>query len=94
VQGPWLTLLEPEFQGPRTTRFNLGVSHPLNPAAVVHVSGVYRHTDFLPRYSDLNAVIGFTPTARRAGTKHATSVAATSSTAAVPSTTGSHGFTS
>ncbi|MGH7674930.1 MAG: TonB-dependent receptor domain-containing protein, partial [Gemmatimonadales bacterium] len=44
VQGPWLTLLEPEFQGPRTTRFHLGISHPLSPDAVVHVSGVYRHT--------------------------------------------------
>ncbi len=54
VQGPWLTLLEPEFQGPRTTRFNLGVSHSVSPGAVVHVSGVYRATDFLPRRSDLN----------------------------------------
>ncbi len=54
VQGPWLTLLEPEFQGPRTTRFNLGVSHPLSAGAAVHVSGVYRHSDFLPRRSDLN----------------------------------------
>ena len=47
-----------------------------------------------PRYSLRSAVIGFTPTARRAGTKHATSVAATSRTDATPSTIGSHGFTS
>ncbi|MGH7674384.1 MAG: hypothetical protein ACREMV_03850, partial [Gemmatimonadales bacterium] len=54
VQGPWLTLLEPEFQGPVTTRFHLGVGHPLGTGAVVHVAGVYRHTDYLPRRSDLN----------------------------------------
>ncbi len=54
VQGPWLTLLEPEFQGPRTTRLHLGVSRPLSRAAVVHVAGAYRHTDFLPRRTDLN----------------------------------------
>jgi len=54
VQGPWLTLLEPEFQGPLTARFSLGVSRPLDPGTILHLAAAYRHTDFLPRRSDLN----------------------------------------
>ncbi|HSL72172.1 MAG TPA: TonB-dependent receptor, partial [Longimicrobiales bacterium] len=49
-----LALLGPKFRSPRTNRFSLGLSRPLGLTTRLHVSGTYRHTDFLPRRADLN----------------------------------------
>jgi hypothetical protein len=53
VSGPRYTLLGPDFEAPRTTRLGLTISRALG-SATLHVSGSYRHTDFLPRRADLN----------------------------------------
>ncbi len=51
--GRTMTMLGPEFQGPRTRRLALGLSRQFG-----HwngfANGVYRHTDFLTRRRDLN----------------------------------------
>lgn len=54
VQGPNLTLLGPDFQPPRSSRLTVGLSQALGRGAGLHISGSYRHTDFLPRRHDLN----------------------------------------
>lgn len=53
VVGRTLSMLGPDFEGPRTQRFALGVTRRLG-AWSASLSGVYRHTDFLARRSDLN----------------------------------------
>lgn len=58
VRGAVLALLGPKFEAPRTSRVSFGVSRALGPAMGLHVSGTYRHTDFLPRRHDLNRLPG------------------------------------
>lgn len=53
VLGARFTLLGPSFEAPRSTRLGLSLSRVIGSAAL-HVSGAYRHTDFLPRRADLN----------------------------------------
>lgn len=59
VVGRTLTMLAPEFVGPRTQRAQLGLAHRRGEWRA-SVSGVFRHTDFLSRRRDLNlpAAIG------------------------------------
>lgn len=54
VVGPRLTLFGPQFEAPRSSRVSVGISRSMGPEAAVHLSGVYRHTDFLPRRRNLN----------------------------------------
>jgi len=54
VTGPWLTLLSPNFESPRTGRVTLGIDRMLGAGTSLDVAGSYRHTDFLPRRVDLN----------------------------------------
>ena len=54
VTGPVLTILNPGFQAPRSGRAELGIARELRRGVSLEVSGQYRHTDFLPRRSDLN----------------------------------------
>lgn len=51
--GRTITILGPEFQGPRTRRLSLGLSRQFGDWNVL-ANGVYRHTDFLSRRRDLN----------------------------------------
>lgn len=53
VLGSRISLLGPSFEAPRTTRLSVGLSRSLGTAAL-HVTGHYRHTDFLARRADLN----------------------------------------
>ncbi len=52
--GEQVTLLGPDFQAPRSVRGSFGISKALGRATALHLSGVYRHTDYLPRRHDLN----------------------------------------
>ena len=54
VTGPVLTLLNSGFQAPRTGRADIGIARELRKGVSLEVEGQYRHTDFLPRRSDLN----------------------------------------
>lgn len=56
--GRTLTLLGPDFEGPRTQRIGLTLSRRLG-AWSSSVAGTYRHTDYLSRRRDLN--LGATP---------------------------------
>ncbi len=56
IVGPRLTLLGPDFVPPKTTRASFGISAAMGSAAMLHLSAVYRHTEFLPRRHDLNLV--------------------------------------
>lgn len=51
--GQTLTLLGSRFEAPRTQRLSLAVQRNVGPWTA-YVSGVYRHTDFLTRRTDLN----------------------------------------
>lgn len=53
VVGRAITLLGPEFEGPRTQRLAMSITRRLG-AWSSSLSGVYRHTDFLARRRDLN----------------------------------------
>ncbi len=53
VVGRTLTMLGPDFQGPRTQRMAIGISRRAGEWSA-SLSGVYRHTDFLARRRDLN----------------------------------------
>jgi hypothetical protein len=53
VQGSRFTLLGPSFAAPRSTRLGLSLSRALG-TSVLHIGAAYRHTDFLPRRTDLN----------------------------------------
>ncbi len=51
--GRTVTMLGPDFEGPRTRRFALGITRQAG-AWSTFANGVYRHTDFLARRRDLN----------------------------------------
>lgn len=51
--GQTLTLLGPDFEGPRTQRVALGATRRLG-AWTISFGGIYRYTDFLSRRRDLN----------------------------------------
>jgi hypothetical protein len=53
VVGRTVSLLGPDFEGPRTQRMSLGVTRRIGEWSA-GLSGVYRHTDFLARRRDLN----------------------------------------
>jgi hypothetical protein len=52
--APRLTLIDPSYAPPRTLRGNLGVHRALGSGTVVRVAGLFRYTDLLPRFADLN----------------------------------------
>lgn len=52
--APRLTMLGPNFDAPRTARLSAGVTRGLGAATAVHVGGVFRRTENLPRRSDIN----------------------------------------
>lgn len=52
--APTLMLLDRSFQAPRSIRGDIGISRLIGSGTVLRVAGLYRHTDFLPRASDLN----------------------------------------
>ncbi|HEX9106856.1 MAG TPA: TonB-dependent receptor, partial [Longimicrobiales bacterium] len=54
--GPVLSLMSTSYKPPRTARVSGGISRRLGAAAALDISGLYRHTDFLPVRSDLNLV--------------------------------------
>jgi hypothetical protein len=54
VTGPALTFLNSGFEPPRTGRASLSIARALGSGASLQLAGLYRHTDFLPRRSDLN----------------------------------------
>jgi hypothetical protein len=54
VIGPRMTLFDNEYHVPRTSKWDLALSHAFAGRITVEVSGSYHHTDFLPRRSDLN----------------------------------------
>lgn len=54
VQGPILSILGPEFRGPRTQFGTVGVRRTLGRATSLELSGVVSRTEFLPRRRDLN----------------------------------------
>ena len=58
VVGERLTLLGPNFETPRTRRFAADITGALGHAFELHLDGVYRHTDFLERRTDLNLLAG------------------------------------
>jgi len=57
VMGPTLTLLNQGFDSPRTGRASLSMARQLGTGVSLQVGGQYRHTDFLPRRSDLNLAV-------------------------------------
>lgn len=57
VVGPQLALLGRTFEPPRTTRGSLGITQQLGGGTALHVSGLFRRTDRLPRRRDLNRSI-------------------------------------
>jgi hypothetical protein len=54
VIGPRLAVFDDEYQDPRTSKWDLALSHAFAGRFTVEVSGSYHHTDYLPRRSDLN----------------------------------------
>jgi len=54
VTGPALALLQSKFEAPRTNRLGLSLARNLGGGASLQLAGLYRHTEFLPRRSDLN----------------------------------------
>ncbi|HTT66631.1 MAG TPA: carboxypeptidase-like regulatory domain-containing protein [Gemmatimonadales bacterium] len=54
ITGPVLSLVNSHFQAPRTSRAGFSIAHALASGTSVQVAGQYRHTDFLPRRTDLN----------------------------------------
>jgi hypothetical protein len=57
VVGQTLTMLGPDFEGPRTQRLSLGITRRLGSWST-SLGGVYRHTDLLSRRRDLNLLDG------------------------------------
>jgi len=51
-----LTIISPNYKTPRSDRASFSVSGALGGGTVLMVSGTYRHTNFLPRSTDLNLV--------------------------------------
>ncbi|MEO8200742.1 MAG: TonB-dependent receptor [Gemmatimonadota bacterium] len=60
VVGPRLTLFDASYQDPRTSKWSLALSHALAGRVTVEVTGVYHHTDFIPRRTDLNRLASST----------------------------------
>jgi hypothetical protein len=58
ITGPVLTLLNQGFQAPRTDRAGLSLAREIDRGTSFEIGGVYRHTDFIPRRSDLNLAPG------------------------------------
>jgi hypothetical protein len=58
VQGAVLTVLNPRLESPRTGRVSAGIDHALGTHGGLHLTGTYRHSDFLARRSDLNLLPG------------------------------------
>ena len=56
--GRALTLLNPGFLAPRTARAALSFARALGGGSTAQLAGQYRHTEFLPRRSDLNLATG------------------------------------
>ncbi|MDX1599945.1 MAG: TonB-dependent receptor [Anaerolineales bacterium] len=56
VVGDALTLWGPDFRPPRTSRASLGLTGVLWSKTALHVSALYRHTEFLPVRTDLNLI--------------------------------------
>lgn len=56
VTGPVLTLVNPELESPRTGRVSIGIDRAIARHLSLHLSGTYRHTDYLARRTDLNRV--------------------------------------
>jgi len=54
VTGQVLTLLNGQFHDPRTGRASFSVARVISAGTSFEVGGQYRHTEFLPRRSDLN----------------------------------------
>ncbi|HWP38556.1 MAG TPA: TonB-dependent receptor [Gemmatimonadales bacterium] len=60
--GKRLTLLQADYEPPRSSKADFGVSRKLGREGQVSASVAYRHTDFLLRRADLNRLTGFTGT--------------------------------
>jgi hypothetical protein len=54
LTGPVLTVLNPGFLSPRTGRIDLSIARVVGSGASLRILGQYRHTEYLPRRSDLN----------------------------------------
>ena len=54
VTGPVLSLLNGGFRNPRTSRTGFSIARVIAPGTSLQLAGQYRHTDYLPRRSDLN----------------------------------------
>jgi hypothetical protein len=57
ITGPVLTILNPGFESPRTGRVSFDIARQFSSGASLRLGGQYRHTDFLPRRSDLNLAV-------------------------------------
>lgn len=58
VVGPRLVLFSPRFRNPRAFKASLNLSHDLARGLGVELRGLYSHTDYLLRRSDLNLLPG------------------------------------
>jgi hypothetical protein len=56
VEGPTLSMLGPEFQGPRTSRVNGSITSGFAGGVAVSASATYRKSEFLPVRRDLNVL--------------------------------------
>lgn len=54
VRGPSLAVLYPDYEVPRTFGVSVGIARDLGDRTSFHVTGVYRHVDYLTRIDDLN----------------------------------------
>lgn len=54
VVGPRLAVFDDEYQNPRSSKWDLALSHAVAGRFVVEVTGSYHHTDYMPRRTDLN----------------------------------------
>ena len=54
ITGPVLSLVNSRFQAPRTSRVGFSIARAPATGTSIQVAGQYRHTDFLPRRTDLN----------------------------------------
>ena len=52
--GARLTMLGPDYQSPRSSRFRFGIARRLGRSGALELAASYRHTDFLPRRHDIN----------------------------------------
>jgi hypothetical protein len=54
VVGPRLAVFDDGYQDPRSSKWDLALSHGLAGRFAIEVTGSYHHTDYLPRRTDLN----------------------------------------